>query len=363
GAVIVNQGGNQTFTATANSGFAVNQWLLDGALAQTGGTTYQLLNVTANHTVDVSFSSTATTLTATPTLALSVTGLTTTTGNNSGTARRIIITNTGSNIANNVTYSLSPALPSGSSISPASCGNIAIGGTCTLTVTPGATPSAPANNSNPTPVTVTISGTNTNVPTSSVSILTYGSFYQAGWLFSIIERANTFATIGGTVAGQSDVAGQSTTQYSPGGANTTSSMYSGTNGSTNTSAMRTQYGTGTNYSAGRCISPNYTAGGFTDWYLPSICQMGYAVSDTNFNCTNSGSANYIPNIQVNLLQRYPTQLFNFVNNGYYWSSTASQGSAPGNAWTQEYILGGAPALSSNDPVNFIHGIRCARNLT
>ena len=363
GAVVVNEGSNQTFTATPNSNYAVNQWLVDGTVVQTGGTTYQLNSVTANHTVSVTFVSTATTITATPLLALSVTGLTTTTGNNSGTARFIKITNTGANVASNVNYTVSPALPSGSSISPASCGSIAVGATCTLTVTPGATPSAPVGNNSPTPVTVNITGDNTNSPTSSVSILTYGSFYQAGWLFSIIETANTSAKIGGTVAGESDVAGQSTTQYSSGAANTTTSMYSGTNGSANTAAMKAQYGSGTNYSAGLCISPNYTAGGYTDWYLPAICQMGYNASDTNFNCTNSGSANYIPNIQVNLLQKYPTRLFNFTNNGYYWSSTASQSGASSNAWSQEYILGGGAGLGGSDPVNFIHGVRCARNLT
>lgn len=51
----VNFGSSLTFTATPNTGFEVNQWLLDGIAVQTGGTTYDLDNITANHTVNVTF--------------------------------------------------------------------------------------------------------------------------------------------------------------------------------------------------------------------------------------------------------------------------------------------------------------------
>ncbi|MDB6124717.1 MAG: hypothetical protein JWQ71_3710 [Pedosphaera sp.] len=50
-----NLGDSQVFTATANSGFFINQWLLDGSVVQTGGTTYTLSNIQANHTVQVTF--------------------------------------------------------------------------------------------------------------------------------------------------------------------------------------------------------------------------------------------------------------------------------------------------------------------
>ena len=43
------------FTATANTGYTVDKWTVDGADAQTGGTTYTLSNITATHTVAVSF--------------------------------------------------------------------------------------------------------------------------------------------------------------------------------------------------------------------------------------------------------------------------------------------------------------------
>ena len=51
----VSFGGSVTFTATANAGYTVDSWSLDGTGAQTGGTQYTLKNVTANHTVNVTF--------------------------------------------------------------------------------------------------------------------------------------------------------------------------------------------------------------------------------------------------------------------------------------------------------------------
>ena len=44
-----------TLTATPNTGYTVNTWSLDGTVVQTGGTTYTLSNIVANHTVAVTF--------------------------------------------------------------------------------------------------------------------------------------------------------------------------------------------------------------------------------------------------------------------------------------------------------------------
>ena len=53
---MVNNGGSAAFTATPNSGFTVNQWLVNSVAVQTGGTGYTVSNVTANTTVQVTFS-------------------------------------------------------------------------------------------------------------------------------------------------------------------------------------------------------------------------------------------------------------------------------------------------------------------
>jgi len=51
----VNTGGGTTFTATPNNGYVVDQWLVNNAVLQTGGTSYTATNVTANMTVQVTF--------------------------------------------------------------------------------------------------------------------------------------------------------------------------------------------------------------------------------------------------------------------------------------------------------------------
>ena len=54
--VQVSYGGGVTFTATPNAGNQVAAWSVDGIPVQTGGTTFILNNITANHNVVVTFS-------------------------------------------------------------------------------------------------------------------------------------------------------------------------------------------------------------------------------------------------------------------------------------------------------------------
>jgi hypothetical protein len=92
-----------------------------------------------------------------------------------GIARVINIANSSSYSAYNVNYTTSPSLPAGTTILPASCGTIAPGGVCTLTITPGSSPSttpvAPAGSA-AVPSVVTVAGTNTNTVQSNISVLT-----------------------------------------------------------------------------------------------------------------------------------------------------------------------------------------------
>jgi hypothetical protein len=53
---IVAAGGSATFTALPASGYQINQWLVNGAPAQTGGGAFTLQNVNTNYAVGVSFS-------------------------------------------------------------------------------------------------------------------------------------------------------------------------------------------------------------------------------------------------------------------------------------------------------------------
>jgi Divergent InlB B-repeat domain len=48
-------GDNQTFTATPNSNYVIDQWLVDGSVVQNGGTSYTLYNIQVGHSVQVTF--------------------------------------------------------------------------------------------------------------------------------------------------------------------------------------------------------------------------------------------------------------------------------------------------------------------
>ena len=69
----VNYGSSQTFTATPNAGYGVNTWSVDGNTAQTGGSSFTLTNITANHSVaaDLYFSSSPSRPAPTPTADIS----------------------------------------------------------------------------------------------------------------------------------------------------------------------------------------------------------------------------------------------------------------------------------------------------
>jgi len=55
GATVVTEGSDLELTATPNTGYQVDTWSLDGVEAQTGGTSFTLTDIQANHTVDVTF--------------------------------------------------------------------------------------------------------------------------------------------------------------------------------------------------------------------------------------------------------------------------------------------------------------------
>jgi hypothetical protein len=55
GSLSKNAGDSQSFTATPNANYVVNQWLVDSGVMQTGGTSYTLNNIQAAHSVQVTF--------------------------------------------------------------------------------------------------------------------------------------------------------------------------------------------------------------------------------------------------------------------------------------------------------------------
>ena len=400
GAVTVNQSGNQGFVATPAAGYVVDQWLLDGSPVQSGGSVYTLSNVTANHTIAVTFGQAALS-SSVATMALST----------SGNAREITITSTGSLAAVNVHYSPSPALPSGTVITPATCGTIAPSGTCVLTITPGATPSATPGDTAPTPIMLSIAGDNVSTSSLTLNIVTYASVYQAGFIYSIDDTTAITGSIGGKVAALNDQAepfirtgAQATSilwstngsggvsydiipliaeistpndSYSSAlaGFNSTyvntvaypfpasasfSACAGGTDGACNSANILAVYNDYiTNYTAacdpnsggsGGCtLSAGPTAptddaaglcsvsnsGGYTDWYLPAICEMGPASNGTSCPVGGQDMMDNLPSLIGDWAAATPSTSCPAGGSclaGYYWSSTQVSGNPRYAAW-------------------------------
>lgn len=296
----------------------------------------------------------------------------------SGVARNMTITNNGIYAATHVTYNPSPALPSGTTISPASCGTIPPAGSCTLTITPGVTPSAEAGNTSPTPITLTIVGDNTNTLTPTISVLTYGSVYQSGYVYAIDDTTPTNASIGGKVAALTDQAnlypfgvvwssngtvGQVDNFNIPGIYENSTAGVNSCNGNTDGACDSTQilnHYLSTDsypvsfYPAGTC---SVTIGDYSDWYLPAMCEMGYDSLSVGSGCGSAISPT-LQNMQSNLVDNGNIGSLS----GSYWSSTEYSASPTNDAWTQFFATSGLSSQGITIKSN-PYAVRCSRALT
>jgi hypothetical protein len=259
-----------------------------------------------------------------------------------GTPRTITITNTGSSAAFGMAYSTSAAPPAGTVVSSTCAATLAAATSCTITVTPGPTPTAAPGDLNPVPVVLSILGINTNTVTTSVSVLTYGSVYQNGYVFAVDDTTAVSGSIGGKVAALLDSA--TVVPYAP---NTiVTNAFSLTNGVSNTALVIAIEGTPlAAYAAGLCTAPS---GGFSDWYLPAPCEMGLDAS----------CAVTMQNMQSSLVD-------NPVTGGpqnLYWTSAEAVGSG-GNLSTQEFLSLGGGSFQLSAPKAFTEPLRCARIMT
>lgn len=348
-AQVVNAGSSLTFTATPNTGFGVNQWLLDGNVVQNGGISFQLNNIQSNHTVEVTFNQT-TLSPLTQNLALSI--------NNpgadpalAGNARIIRIENTGSIPANNVQVSTS-GFPAGTSITGDACtGTLNAGATCDITITPGGTAS-PDNTANacttapgtePLPTIVTVSANNAPSTNVNVLVLGYGCIYRGGFLFSVDDSMPATGSIAGKVAGLTNEPSpfQWSTIFDDTGADSI------TDGLNNTNALAAPVG---RYPAAQaCLDKSDQ--GFTDWFMPAICELGRFVglgSDAGCGTTN-------PNLYITL---HTNNLGGFANDNY-WSSTELSSIPTLSAWSQSFSGGFQFGIDKDNDLR----VRCVRAFT
>lgn len=336
----VNAGSAYTFTATPASGYGPDKWRLDGAVVQHGGSTYTLKKIKANHSINVTF--------ATTTLSASVANLAVAV---SGQQRNIIITNEGSTPTTNLQVAFSN-FPLGTNVTN-NCPAVLGGGLyCTITIKPGINASSGGNplssctNGNaPNPGDVVVTADNANTTNISGVVLGSKCIYQSGYVFAIDDTTPITQSIGGKVVALQDQvsnAGVSwdATCYDPNNLGLVCTILTNakdvnlgenlesvpgsinppqpgqTNGPgdtwqiidaliTNGPTPNPNTESPANFAAGFCTS--YNGGGFSDWYLPAICEMG------------SGGNNYTScpsNQNINSI--------NILGNDNYWSSTECQ---------------------------------------
>ena len=256
-----------------------------------------------------------------------------------GNPRIITVTNTGSVTATDVTVSVAPALPSGTTVA-SNCTNLAAAASCTLTVTPGATPSAPSGVTAPAVPVATIAASNGNTLAVPIQVLGYGSVYQDGYVFAIDDTTPDTGSVGGKVAALSDASAA----LAWGGLGTATGASSLSDGQTNTKTIVAVLGTG-NYAAYACTLPDH---GYNDWYLPAICEM-----DTAPGCPASEQtmqSSLVDNGNVGALS------------GNYWSSYEFPGNPTIGAWEEFFATAGGNTQSAAYKALALH-VRCVRQLT
>lgn len=340
-------------------------------------------------------------------LALSISGLTLN-GAPSGQSRTITIRNTGDAAATGLAIDY-PDWPTDTYATSDCEATLTAGASCTITVDPNTTPTSNCSTAGtaPIPGVITVRAAGVVPVTSNVVVLDYGCIYQGGYIFAMTETADNEESIGGTVVTQTDqeprspggivwssnstntgavfnaIYGISETSTT-GAANPNTNQVAGqsacngaTDGSCNSDNIIAYYSppttapaiTSSYYAAGRCTA---LISGYSDWYLPAICEMGPASN-------GSGCAEGTQDMVTNL----PSLLGIADNNGAlttacswgnsglssinclagnYWSSTAGSGFLTIVAWYQYFASGGG-SVQNYDLKDYALGVRCSRALT
>ena len=359
GSVTVTSGASQNFLATPNASYGVYQWILDSSVVQTGGDVYTLSHVLANHTLRVT--------SAQSTLTPSVSELDLSINNTSlnaaltGNSRQIVLSNTGSIPATNVAISY-PTWPTGTTAASTCSTTLAPAASCTITVTPGAnSTTACTSGIAPTPGVVSITSAESAATLVAVSVLGYGCVLEGGNVFAVDDTTPSTGSIGGKVATATDQA--SNISWSPGGdffdipgitETSTSPCVGNTDGACNSTQITTHYAgsSASTYAAGLCTA---SISGFSDWYLPAICELGFDTYGEGTGC-GSTSSPLIQNIESDLVLTGVSS----APSGAYWGSTEISSLATDYAFGQ--IFGFAQQQFGNTK-DASMAVRCARALT
>jgi hypothetical protein len=329
-----------------------------------------------------------------------------------GADRSITVTNTTNNpitITQTPTgANFVPALPAGTTVLTTTCtiGTVlaAQTGSCTVTITPGATAtSACTTGIAPTPSVFTLLTSVGNV-TSQVVVLGYGCIYQGGYVFSINDTTQTTVGISGTVASVQDQevtppgviwssngAGgtnpdvdfsqiwgidDTSNTFTPSPGSPTATLFQGqvncdgvNDGPCDTNNIVVFYSPPhTNpavnlnfYAAGFCKKTIDSSGNspcsvgtcYSDWYLPAICELG--------PFSNSGSGTCVSLTMNMQVQLFEASIGGFASGSNYWSATTSLVNNPLMAWFESFVTSSSTQLT--DLKRSQDSVRCVRTIT
>ena len=389
----LSSNGSFTFATSVAQGSPYNVTVLTQPTIQTctvtnGSGTMGGANVT---NVSVSCVTNTTTLsTSVSSLALSKTGYTEygVSGTpSSGVARTITVNNAGAYPAVNLSIAY-PTWPSGTNASSTCGSSLAASSSCTITITPGNTATSDGTNpctttgTAPVAQTISISADNASTVSSTAVILGYGCIMQGGYIYAFDDTTSASTSVGGKAAttsnqpsgiiwasngsgGTSNIGiygiseTSTTSRPNPNSGQVTGQTACNGNidGSCDSNNIYVYYQTtATNhpintslYATGLCKA---TISGFSNWYLPAICEMGYG---TSASCGISGTPT-LQNMQSNLVDTLS------LLSGIYWSSTEYHGNTNIVAWGQFFASGGV----SNQIIFYksnASAVRCSRALT
>lgn len=317
-----------------------------------------------------------------------------------GNPRQILITNTSPNLVTHLKVS-SADLPKGTTISSSTCENdLAANASCTIVVSPGALPSVDEKGEWCTKgrqagaSTITITADDSQPLVVEVFVLNYGCIYQSGYIYAIDDSYEHYpisGSVGGKVTAlenQSEGSafgnpwstdkhgdydngvsiwgiGETSTSEKPvpnadsiqpaqkvEGQSDCEGKLDGVCNASNIVAYYSALKIPTkHYAAGLCNQ--YHEGGYHDWYLPAICELGPSPQ-----CIKK-----VQNMAQNLgVLRSSNCTGSHCLNGVYWSSTQMSYVAKTYAWFQVYEARGVSYAQSTvkaTPMN----VRCSRHIT
>ncbi|QDK38453.1 hypothetical protein [Bdellovibrio sp. NC01] len=294
-----------------------------------------------------------------------------------GQARQFTVTNSGSLAAEEFAIDYSAGtVPSDTTITSTCASTLDAGNSCTVTITPGATATdfcgLNGSTNSPTPTTIHVSAANAATTDVTFVVLSYGCIYQGGALYSIDDSTPNTGSIGGKVISTVDESASTywssdasnnpiydviagTWQSSVAGANTCTGK---TDGVCNTNLIETYYTTNypglgrSHYSPGICL--NSANGGYTDWYLPAICELGPDSGSYGTGCGTTANP-IIQNVATNIVN-YNMTVLGIVNTDAYWASTTNSAGG-GWRWAHNFVNGNISQITAT-PAH----VRCARTI-